>query len=62
MRLYRVIVIMETGNSTCMVTLDRPPDPNSELHLPHGEAVRVRHVVTADDDSVHGVVIADPGS
>ena len=55
-----MIVITNNGNSTFMVTLDRAPDPDSELQLPHGETVRVRHVVTADDDSTHGVVIAGP--
>ena len=60
MRPYRVIVITDRGNSTFMVTLDRAPDPDSEITLPHGETVRVRHVVTADDDSAHGVVIARP--
>ena len=59
-RPYRVIVITNNGNSTYMVSLDRPPDPDSELELPHGETVRVRHVVSSDDDSVHGVVIAGP--
>ena len=59
-RPYRVIVITNNGNSTYMVNSRPGTRRGLRTSTPHGETVRVRDVVTADDGSTHGVVIAGP--
>lgn len=59
-RQYRVVVIDARGSSVIVVPLERAPDLGSELVLPHGERVLVRHVASSDDPGIVGVVIAGP--
>jgi hypothetical protein len=61
---YRVIVVQDDPartTTTVVVTLKRSPDVGSQLELPYGETVTVRHVVSGAGD-LAGVILAGTSS
>ena len=56
---FRVVIDTEYGATTQVVTLPRAPEIGDEVKLPHGAIVRISRVLSADDDSVRGVLLVD---
>ena len=56
---FRVIVTTGDGHTSEVVRLPRPPDIGDAIQLPHGATVRVWRVLTADENSVSGVILAE---
>jgi hypothetical protein len=57
---FRIIVTRKTGHTSEVITLPRAPDIGDQLELHDGEKVRVWRVLSADENSVSGVVLAEP--
>jgi len=57
---FRVIVTAKDGQTAQVVTLPRAPDIGDQLELPDGEKIRVSRVLSADANTVSGVVLAEP--
>ena len=56
---FRVVIGTQRGATTCVLTLPRAPDNGDELELPDGGAVRVRRVISADDQAVNAVILVE---
>ena len=56
---FRVIVTNGDGHTSLVVRLPRAPDIGEALELPQGMTVRVWRVLSADENSVSGVILAD---
>ena len=57
---YRVIITTKDANTSQVVMLPRAPHIGDALELPHGSSVRVWRVLSADENSVSGVILAEP--
>jgi len=57
---FRIIVTYKTGHTAQVVTLPRAPDIGEQLKLPDGATIRVWRVLSADENTVSGVVLAEP--
>jgi hypothetical protein len=56
---YRVIITTDDGNESQVIRLPRAPDIGEEVDLPHGVQVRVWRVLSANENSVAGVILAE---
>lgn len=55
---FRVILDTRRGATTQVVTLPRAPDIGDEITLPNGTTVRVDRVLSGDERTVSGIILA----
>jgi hypothetical protein len=54
-----VIITSDDGNVTQVIRLPQAPHIGEDLKLPSGELVRVWRVLSADEKTVSGVILAE---